>query len=159
MTYLKRKGSPGKVVVVYRYAESRSGSVVSDFIGDYRGYIQTDGFSAYDFLDKRKGITHVGCWAHARRKFFKVVKASGGKGKVKDLQGFGKAGEALQTIRNLYAIEKKARDMNLPAELIYEERQQKSKPILDKFKLWLEELAPTVPATSLLGKAMNYTLG
>jgi transposase len=61
--------------------------------------------------------------------------------------------------RDLYAIEKKARDMGLPPEMVYEERQQKSKPIVDKFKLWLEELAPTVPPKSLLGKAVNYTLG
>lgn len=154
-----RGGPPGKVVVVYIYDESRSGSVASDFLGDYRGYVQTDGYSGYDFLDNREGIVHVGCWAHSRRKFFKVVKALGGKGKVKNLQGFGKAGEALQTIRNLYAIEKKARNMELPPDLIYEERQQQSKPIVDKFKLWLQELAPTVPAKSLLGKALNYTLG
>jgi transposase len=153
-----RGGPPGKVVVVYIYDESRSGSVASDFLGDYRGYVQTDGYSGYDFLDNREGIIHVGCWAHVRRKFFAVVKALGGKGKVKNLQGFGKAGEALQTIRNLYAIEKKARNMELPPDLIYEERQQQSKPIVDKFKLWLEELAPTVPAKSLLGKALNYTL-
>jgi transposase len=49
--------------------------------------------------------------------------------------------------------------MGLPPEMVYEERQQKSKPIVDKFKLWLEELAPTVPPKSLLGNAVNYTLG
>lgn len=152
-------GPPGKVAVVYIYDESRSGSVASDFLGDYRGYVQTDGYSGYDFLDNRAGIIHVGCWAHVRRKFFAVVKASGGKGKVKNLKGFGKGGAALQTIRDLYAIEKKARNMELPPDLIYEERQQQSKPIVDKFKLWLQELAPTVPAKSLLGKALNYTLG
>lgn len=101
----------------------------------------------------------MGCWAHARRKFFAVIKVPGGKGQVKNLEGFGKAGEAVQTIRDLYAIEKKARDMGLPPEMVYEERQQKSKPILDNFKLWLEELAPSVPPKSLLGKAVNYTLG
>jgi transposase len=154
-----RGGPPGKVAVVYIYDESRNGSVASDFLGDYHGYVQTDGYSGYDFLDNREGIIHVGCWAHSRRKFFAVVKVLGGTGKVKNLEGFGKAGEALQTIRDLYAIEKKARDMDLPPELIYEERQQKSKPILDKFKLWLEELAPTVPGKSLLGQALHYTLG
>ena len=159
--WLFRGGPPGRVAVVYIYDESRNGSVASDFLGDYRGYVQTDGYSGYDFLDNREdeGIIHVGCWAHSRRKFFAVVKMLGGQGKVKNLEGFGKAGEALKTIRNLYAIEKKARDMDLPPELIYEERQEKSKPILDKFKLWLEELAPTVPPKSLLGKAINYTLG
>jgi transposase len=156
--WLFRGGPPGSVAVVYIYDESRSGSVASRFLGDFQGYVQTDGFSGYDFLDIREGIIHAGCWAHARRKFFNVVKALGGKGKVENLEGFGKAGEALQTIRDLYAIEKKACDMDLPPELIYEERQKKSKPILDKFKLWLEELAPTVPPKSLLGKAVNYTL-
>jgi transposase len=154
-----RGGPPGSVAVVYIYDESRNGSVASGFLGDYRGYVQTDGYSGYDFLDNCKGIIHAGCWAHSRRKFFTVVKVLGGKGKVTNLEGFGKAGEALQTIRNLYAIEKKARVMELPPEFIYEERQQKSKPILDKFRLWLEELAPTVPPKSLLGKAVNYTLG
>jgi transposase len=154
-----RGGVPGSVGVVYIYDESRNGSVASEFLGDFQGYVQTDGFSGYDFLDIREGIIHAGCWAHARRKFFTVVKVLGGKGKVENLEGFGKAGEALQTIRDLYAIEKKARDMDLPPELIYEERQQKSKPIVDKFKLWLEELAPSVPPKSLLGKAINYTLG
>jgi transposase len=153
-----RGGPPGKVAVVYIYAEKRSGSIASAFLGDYHGYVQTDGYSGYDFLDNREGIIHVGCWAHSRRKFFAVVKALGGKGKVQNLQDFGKAGEALQIIRDLYGIEKKAHDMELPPELVYEERQKKSKPILDKFKLWLEELSPTVPAKSLLGKALNYTL-
>jgi transposase len=160
-----RGGPPGKVAVLYIYDESRSGSVASEFLGDFQGYVQTDGFSGYDFLDIREGIIHVGCWAHARRKFFDVVKAFVGKSKGKDKgkgknkgKGLGKAGEALQIIRDLYAIEKKARDMDLPPELIYEERQKKSKPILDKFKLWLQELAPTVPPKSLLGKALNYTL-
>ena len=109
-------------------------------------------------MDSQEGITHVGCWAHSRRKFFAVVKASGGKGKVKNLRGLGKAGEALQTIRDLYAIEKKARAMQLPPELIYVERQKKSKPILDKFELWLKEVAPKTPPNSLLGRALNYTL-
>jgi len=109
-------------------------------------------------LDRREGIIHVGCWAHSRRKFFKVVKASGGKGKVKNLQKFGKAGEALQRIRDLYAIEKKSREMELPPELIYEERQKHSKPIIDNFELLLKEVAPKTPSNSLLGKALNYTL-
>jgi transposase len=109
-----RGGPPGSVAVVYIYDESRSGSVASEFLGDFQGYVQTDGFSGYDFLDIREGIIHAGCWAHARRKFFTVVKVLGGKGKVENLEGFGKAGEAVQTIRDLYAIEKKARDMDLP---------------------------------------------
>ena len=156
--WVLRGGPPGKESVLYQYDESRSGRVASDILGDYQGYVQTDGYSAYDFLDIREGITHVACWAHVRRKFFAVLKASGVKGKVKNFNGLGKAGEALQTIHDLYAIERTALELELPPELLYQYRQTHSKPILDKFELWLKELAPTVNPKGLLGKAVNYTL-
>ena len=37
-------------------------------------------------------------------------------------------------------------------------RQEKSKPIMDEFKLWLGEVYPTVLAKSPLGKAINYCI-
>jgi transposase len=160
--WVMRGGGPGKMGVLFHYAESKSSSVASDILGSYRGYVQTDGYSGYGFLDHRDGVTHVGCWAHVRRKFLEVLKASGVKNvkyvknKLKDL---GKAGEALQTIRELYAIEKEAREKGLTPELVYEERQSKAKPILDKFEAWLKETAPNTPPKSLLGRALAYTLG
>jgi len=39
--------------------------------------VQTDGYGGYDFLDHWPGVVHVGCWAHARRKFTDVIKALG----------------------------------------------------------------------------------
>jgi len=160
--WVMRGGVPGKEGVVFQYTENQSSSVASDLLGAYRGYVQTDGHKIYDFLDYRDGITHVGCWAHARRKFTEVLKASGVKNvkqvknKLKDL---GKAGQALQTIRNLYAIEKEVRENGLTSQLVYEERLSKAKPILDKFEIWLKEIAPETPPKSLLGKALTYTLG
>ncbi len=157
-----RGGMPGKEGVVYHYAKSRSGSVASNLLGTYQGYVQTDGYSGYDFLDRRDGITHVGCWAHVRRKFLDVLKASGVKNvkHVKNkLKGQGKAGEALQTIRDLYAIEKEAREERLSPELIYEKRLNEAKSKLDKFEIWLKAIAPNTPPKSLLGKAFAYTLG
>jgi transposase len=160
--WVMRGGVPNKEGIVYHYAESRSGSVASDLLGAYRGYIQTDGYSGYGFLDNRDGITHIGCWAHVRRKFLDVLKTSGVKNvkyvknKLKDL---GKAGEALQTIRDLYAIEKEAREKRLTPELVYEKRWSEAKPILDIFEIWLKEIAPNTPPKSLLGKALAYTLG
>lgn len=151
--WLFRGGPPGKEVVLYRYAPGRSGEVAADFLGDYRGFVQTDGYSGYNFLDRNPDIVHVGCWAHVRRKFFEVV-----RGKVKSKGAMGKAGEALQTIRALYAIERDARNRQLSREDVYRERQEKAKPILDKFELWVKELSLKVPPKSLLGKAFLYTL-
>jgi transposase len=154
--WVYRGGMPEKSVVLYRYHASRSGSVASEFLGDYRGIVQTDGYSGYDFLDTRDGIIHAGCWAHVRRKFLEVLGSQKAKNK-RNVGGLGKAGKALEYIRELYAIEKKAREEGFGPDQLREERQQKSKPILEKFKEWLVATGPQIPPKSLLGKAFIYT--
>jgi transposase len=157
-----RGGPPGKEGLLYHYAENRSRSVASNLLGSYQGFVQTDGYSVYDYLDHQDGIVHMGCWAHVRRKFLDVLKASGIKN-IKSvnnkLKGLGKAGEALQTIRDLYAIEKESRENKLTPEQVHEKRRMEAKPILEKFEIWLKEIAPTTPPKSKLGKALAYTLG
>jgi transposase len=44
---------------------------------EYKGCVQTDGYSGYDFLDSEPEIDHIGCWAHSRRKFKDIIKAQG----------------------------------------------------------------------------------
>jgi transposase len=149
-----RGGTPDKPLFVYIYAETRSGDVAANFLGAYQGYVQTDGYSGYDFLDRREGIIHLACWAHVRRKFKEVVQAGGQFG----CNGDGLAREALDKIRQLYRIEREAVVNGLDADELYNERQKRSKPLLDKFKLWLNENAPKAPPKSLLGKAFSYTL-
>lgn len=93
--------------------------------------------------------------AHVRRKFKEVVQAGG------QFAGEGLAREALDKIRQLYRIEKEAVVNGLfnDTDELYNERQKRSKPLLDKFELWLKENAPKAPPKSLLGKAFSYTLG
>lgn len=160
--WVMRGGSPEKVGVFYHYAENRSSVVASSILKGYRGYVQTDGYGAYNFLDHRDGIIHVGCWAHARRKFVDVLRATGVKNinKVRHkLKSLGKGGEALDFICTLYDIERKMKAVGLTPEEVYEQRQEKAKPILDEFEKWLKETAPGAPAKHPLGKALNYTLG
>jgi transposase len=146
-------GKEGKPAVYYRYAPSRGGEVAREFLGDYRGYVQTDGYSGYNFIDGTKGMIHVGCWSHARRNFYEVLQAGGKKFKIS-----GKADEALKIIQDLYMIEREAEDMGLSEEDIYRLRQKRSKPILERFHEWLKETVPGTPPKSLLGKAINYAL-
>lgn len=160
--WVMRGGPPGNDGVVYHYAENRSGSVALDLLKNYQGYVQTDGYSAYDFLDRRDGIIHIACWAHARRKFLEVLKGMGIKSTkpVKNkLKGLGKVGETLHMIGELYGIEQEARAKELTPEQVYEERQLKAKPILDKLEVLLKETALHTPPRSKLGIAVNYTLG
>jgi transposase len=60
-------GPPDKPSVLYRYQPTRSGKVALDFLQDYRGYIQSDDFSGYDYLGQKKHIVRLGCWAHVRQ--------------------------------------------------------------------------------------------
>ena len=59
--WVARGGPPLEPVLVYRYAPSRGAHVAADIIGDYQGYVQTDGYEAYDRPCSGPGIRHLGC--------------------------------------------------------------------------------------------------
>jgi len=85
--WLFRGGNPERPTVVYRYDPTRSGSVPKDFLGEFKGYIQTDGYAGYQALGESDDIIHVGCMAHIRRKFMDVQKATSKKVVHGDGQG------------------------------------------------------------------------
>ncbi len=147
-----RGGLIAKPIIIYQYQPTRSGDVAKLFVDDYQGVVQTDGYKGYDFLDTRIGITHVGCWVHARRKFMDAKKASSNK-------KTGAVDKALSMIRRLYALEKIARQKNMTPEEIYQLRQKQAKPIVIKFKKWLDKKQELTLPKGLLGKAINYCLG
>ena len=155
--WLYRGGVPDKPAFVYQYAASRSGQVAETFIGDYQGYVQSDAFAGYNRLERKPGIRLMGCWAHARRKFVAVTQAKK-KIRSKRKNPKGLAEEALSFIRQLYRIEKKARENELPFEQIGRLRQKEAVPVLTRFKQWLDDKAPLVPPKSLIGKAIGYSL-
>lgn len=147
-----RGGDPDHPALVYQYHPSRAGQIPLSYLKGYRGFVQTDGYNGYDALGRQPGVTLVGCWAHARRKFDKVIKARSNPKKK------GAADEAVEYIGRLYAIEKEARQNELAPDQIYELRQLKAKPILDAFKTWLDHKIQSTPPKGLLGKAVGYTL-
>ena len=147
-----RGGDPDRPALVYRYHPTRSGEVPRDFLSGFTGYIQTDGYNGYEALGRKNGIELVGCWAHARRKFDKVIKAKANKQKQ------GAADEAMDFIGRLYKIEKQARKDELNADERRQYRQQEAKPVLDEFIKWLNAKAPATPPKGLLGQAIGYTL-
>ncbi|KGJ97960.1 hypothetical protein ND16A_0765 [Thalassotalea sp. ND16A] len=134
-------------VVLYDYQPGRSRACVQSFLPDYQGYLQCDGYSVYDNIE---GITPVGCWAHARRKYEDALKA---ESKIK-----GRANKAKSFISKLYALEIKADKQQLTPEERYNLRQEKAVPILDNFKLWLDDTNSKIIKGSHIGQAINYTL-
>jgi len=153
--WIFRGGNSSRPTLVYQYHPSRAGDVAAEFLRGYHGYVQTDGYAGYDFLDHWQAVVHVGCWAHARRKFTDVIKTLGPS---KSRKKTGLADEALEYIGKLYAIDKEAKEDGLDALGLHQKRQAKAVPILTEFHAWLTERSKETPPKSLIGKAISYTL-
>ena len=149
--WIFKGGLPDLASLIYEYHPTRSGDVAKLFLDGYQGTVQTDGYKGYDFLDTRQDVLHVGCWAHARRKFMDIKKA----GSSKKTGGYNKA---LQFIKQLYGLEKIARQKEISGDELYEWRQKHAKPVLKKFKTWLEKKSNQVVPKGLLGQAVSYCL-
>ena len=149
--WVMRGGPPDKPAVLYDYATSRSKEVPDRLLAGYAGHLQTDGYAGYNKVLAREGMTGLGCWVHARRKFVEAQKALP---KAKQNKGT-KVQQALAWISKLYQIERTIADK--PSDERSQRRQQDSAKILQQFKVWLDK--QSVPPQSLLGKAITYTLG
>jgi len=150
--WVARGGTPGKPVVLFRYHPTRAGAVAEEILGDFKGYLQTDGYGGYEALGEREGLRHLGCLAHVRRKFVEVEKTAGKKAKG------GTAHAALDLIGKLYGVEHQAEKQKLDPEQIKILRAEKSRPILDKLKALLDARVVTTPPKSVLGRAIGYAL-
>lgn len=146
--WLQRGGPPDQPVVLYDYDPGRSAEVPKRLLEGFVGYLQTDGYAGYNAAVAVGGLTHVGCMAHARRKFSDAIKAQGKKKKK------GHAHHGLVLIQKLYQVEKQAR--RLTPDERYAHRQQQAQPVIDKLRGWLDDALPKVPPTSATGKALHY---
>jgi transposase len=146
--WLQRGGPPDQPVVLYDYDPGRGAAVPKRLLEGFKGYLQTDGYDGYNAVVALNGLTHVGCMAHARRKFSEALKAQGKK------KQRGKAHRGLALIQKLYRVEKQARKLS-PQER-YSHRLQYARPILDEMRSWLDHALPQVPPMSATGKALNY---
>lgn len=146
--WIHRSGNDGLApIILYDYQVSRNGDHAVNFLGDFTGYHQCDGFSGYN---KLKGATRVACLAHIRRKFFDAVpkqKASANAVKVRV-----PAKEGVCFCDKLFELERTFAD--LTAEERKTQRLKQSKPVLDAFWSWLDQQNP--PGGSNLYKAVTY---
>jgi transposase len=154
--WLARGGPPDKIVVLYNYQPTRSADHAIAILKGFSGFLQTDGYDAYDkAVSETPGIVHVGCFAHARRYFFEAS-----KGNKKP----GSAEEGMNHIRRLYSIENSMRDKykdnndEEKEEKFVAERKELAAPVLEKFKSWLLIRKSEVPEAGRLGEAIKYTL-
>jgi len=134
----------------WRLDPSRAGAVASRLLKGFKGYLQPDGYDGYAAIGQLPGITHVGCMAHARRKFDEALKAQG----AAVTRRVGKADMGMAFMRKLYRVETEIRGK--PPDQRYRIRQEKSMPVIREMRRWLDQSLLRVPPKTLLGKALYY---
>jgi len=134
-------------LVLFDYRKGRGREGPDDILKDYQGYLQTDGYAAYDDFAKRAGIILIHCMAHARRKFSDALE-----------NNEARAEYALSMFQQFYAIERRIKDERLEADAILQLRQQEAVPILKRLKDWMTEEYPKVTPKSPMGQAIGYSL-
>ena len=142
---------PAPPAVAYVYTRDRKGERIAAQLVGFHGVLQVDGYAGYKRLGRsgRPGgaITLAFCLAHARRRFFDVLKAT--RSPI--------AADALLRIGMVYAIEAKIRGRSAAERLAV--RQAETKPIMDELKTWAMATLKDVSTKSGLGKALRYMLG
>jgi transposase len=145
--YLWQYGKPGgETVFEFRLGRGREGP--RKFLGEWEGILQTDGYQAYDNIGGPK-LVHVGCWAHARRKFVDAVKVN-----PQDAA----AVQMVMRMDALFLVDRHARQQQLSFEqrLAWRREQAASWAAEIHDECW--SLRQAVLPKSTLGQAVVYTL-
>lgn len=148
MWVYKSGRSEEKQLVIYQYEASRAHQHVQAYLAGYQGILQSDGYAAYDTI---QGAKHMGCWAHARRKFVEALELLPKGSDVKKSQSH----YFLDIIQQLFHLEKEREGKDY-AE-IYEQRQQQAKPLVEKYFQEIQEILPYSVKKSPLHTALQYS--
>ncbi len=139
--------APIKKLVYFDYRQGRGREGPEEFLKDFHGALQTDGYAAYNSFEKPGKIKLLSCMAHARRKFDQALDSDRER-----------AQQALKLFQPLYDIEREAREQNLSYDQRKLLRQEKSIEKLQQLEAWLKENIIQVLPKSVMGQAIAYTL-
>jgi transposase len=145
--YLWQYGSPGRETV-FEFQLGRGREGPARFLQNWEGILQTDGYQAYDNIGGPKMI-HVGCWAHARRKFVDAVKVN-----PQD----GPAIAMVTRMDALFLVDREARQHELGVEQRLALRREHAESWAQEIQHECLKLRAEVLPKSALGQAVNYTL-
>ncbi len=132
--------------VWYAYTPDRKGEHPQAHLSAFRGTLQADAYPGYEEIYKGGRVREALCMAHVRRPFYDLYEAH--KSAV--------AKEALERIAALYAIEEAIRGRC--AEERRAVRNERSKPLLESLKKWLEETLGKLSKKSDTTRAIHYAL-
>lgn len=150
--WVRVAGPPGQRLILFDYDASRGGEVAERLLAGCHGYVQSDGYKGYDGAAVALKLTHVGCMAHLRRRFFEAIKAL----PRAEQHRATAAHDGVRRIDELYTIERETKN------LLPEERQRIRKdqalPRLNALHAWAEDLLRHTLPSGKLGEAFDYLL-
>jgi len=145
--YLWQYGRPGgSVVFDFRLGRGRDGP--KQFLGQFEGILQTDGYTAYDQIGGKR-MVHAACWAHARRQFFEAVQQN-----PRDPV----ATSIVARMDELFGVEAEARSRALSVAARHVRRQETATPLLDDIRSKIDAAQSAALPSSALSKACQYAL-
>jgi len=112
--YLWVYHDPIQHIVLFDYRESRSHKGPSDFLKNFHGTLQIDGYEGYSDIIAKNGLVHAGCMDHVRRRFDKALPFDKER-----------AAYALETMKAWYMVEREAKERNLSFDERLELRKKK----------------------------------
>jgi len=145
--YLWVYRDPIKKIVIFDYRPSRSRAGPTDFLKDFKGTLQIDGYEGYDEIITRNNLKRAACMDHVRRRFEKALEYDSIR-----------ATYALDIVKSWYALERDARENNMSPEDKLAMRKELIKPSMEQFKAWMQEQLKQVLPKSPIGVAITYAL-
>ena len=140
--------SPLEKMVFFDYNTGRSREGPKKLLGNFKGYLQTDGYQVYDLIaTKNPDIILINCMAHARRYFEKALPYDKNQAEY-----------AMGMFQKLYAVERKAREQNMSPKERHTLRLDESLPLMNELGKWMIEVYKTTNPKSPLGTATAYCI-
>lgn len=138
--------------VAFVFSVSRSGETPRRVLAKTQGFLQVDGYSGYNSVCVPQGRDRVGCWGHARRKFYEALLAHKAANKTEHQW-------IIDQIQKLYIVEYLALERGVfegPDHLVL--RKIESAKVLEEISAWLKIQSPLHSPKSLMGKAITYAM-
>ena len=141
--YLWQYGKPG-AETVFDFCMGRGREGPQKFLGQWEGILQTDGYQAYENIGGPK-LVHVGCWAHARRKFVDAVKVN---------RDDAAAIQMVVRMDALFLVDRHAREQRMNLEERLAARREHAEVWAEEIRQQCAKVAPSVLPKSALGQAV-----
>ncbi len=135
-------------MVFFDYNTGRSRQGPTKLLNNFKGYLQTDGYQVYDLIAANNpDVTLVNCMAHARRYFEKALPYDKKQAEY-----------AMDMFQKLYAVERKAREQDMPPLERHAFRLDESLPLMNELGKWMVKTYKSTNPKSPLGIAIAYCI-